>query len=336
MRSCILLLILFTVFESSAEYLPTEGHGINIVIDSLTPLGDLIKRLDGDWKFIQTNKGYWIGYTVDMFSIAAKKDAAIQPLIDVAERSTNMHARIGALYTLHLIGINSKIVGRDYELFTNEKARRALLYLLRYDDLQKDIIVLLTRDPNLIDVPEVFKAMERSVSDCWALNNYLTQFPISAPLCQNIPLKFEEYVPLTQHEVQQTVYAGGDRRQATILKRICDAHFKRVIIDTLPFNFNLRLPTQREIIDFYTSTVRYRYSLRHLLYDETNVSFLQIGSILQYYLEGDKIHICTQYTAKQRLLKFWHEMPKSRKVRFCKFKRIGGYNCFGNVRNIQS
>lgn len=84
-------------------------------IDSTTSLINLIDRLSGDWQFIETGKMYWIGYTNDMFSIAARGDSAIGPLVKVVETSSKLKERLGAIYTLHLIGIDRSIKGRGNE-----------------------------------------------------------------------------------------------------------------------------------------------------------------------------------------------------------------------------
>jgi hypothetical protein len=101
------------------NYLPVEGGAIHMPIDSTTSLINLIDRLSGDWQFIETGKMYWIGYTNDMFSIAARGDSAIGPLVKVVETSSKLKERLGAIYTLHLIGIDRSIKGRGNEPFVN-------------------------------------------------------------------------------------------------------------------------------------------------------------------------------------------------------------------------
>ena len=70
--------------------LPVEGGGIRMKIDSTAPISELINRLNSIWQFLETGKLYWIGYTEDMFSIAARKDAAIQPLLNFIDTSQNL------------------------------------------------------------------------------------------------------------------------------------------------------------------------------------------------------------------------------------------------------
>ena len=61
--------------------------------------------------------------------------------------SGNPRGMYGAIYCLHLIGIDSRIAGRYYEEFSNPKARAALVSLLTEQELQPVIMELLIRDP---------------------------------------------------------------------------------------------------------------------------------------------------------------------------------------------
>jgi len=143
------------------NYLPVEGGSIHMNIDSTTSLATLIKRLSGKWELLETGKMYWIGYTDDMFSIAARGREAINPLVHLVEANSNSQAKLGAIYTPHLIGIRRRIVGRFVEAFVNTSARKALLYLLKYPDWQPMIMQLLIRDPWLSDVPDLIACMQR-------------------------------------------------------------------------------------------------------------------------------------------------------------------------------
>lgn len=135
------------------NYRVYEGGSILVNINTETPLDSLIKKLDGDWNFLETGKGYWIGYTDNMFSIAARKDAAIQPLLHYINSSQNLHGKIGAVYCLHLIGINSTIVGRFQEKFVDKSAREALLSIAGREELTSVVVSLLARDPWESDLP---------------------------------------------------------------------------------------------------------------------------------------------------------------------------------------
>ena len=131
---------------------------------------------------------YWIGYTEDMYSIAAREDNAIQSLINVLQSSSNSYAKYGAIYCLHLIGINRTIEGRFYEKFVNPKARAALLQFLKDTSLQEDIMRLLIRDPWTSDIPYIIETMKSCKTDCWSLVNGLTRYKLNnIPIHQTIP-----------------------------------------------------------------------------------------------------------------------------------------------------
>lgn len=93
---------------------PTEGSGTEVPIDTVTALDTLIHRLKGKFPFVETGKAYFIGYTDDQFSIAAHGEAAIPALTHYIKTDADPLGKAGAIYALHLIGINSKVAGRQY------------------------------------------------------------------------------------------------------------------------------------------------------------------------------------------------------------------------------
>ncbi len=326
MKRCLLVCGIFAVLSANAQYQPQEGGGFFVRIDSVTPLNTLIARLERDWQFVHTYKAYWIGYTEDMWSIAARKDAAVQALVDFCERSSNLHARVGVIYTLHLIGINSIIDGRADERFVNERARSALLYLLKYDDLQPTIVGLLTRDPNWMDVPEVFTAMERSKSDCWSLNNYLSQYPIGLPIAQPIPKCFKQEVSMPEFggakaESERDEWISVRLNIDTVLAKIYHAKWQNIAIDTALLAGNFTGHSLAICSVHFKPMKPMTLYIRDFLEEVTDVGFMKFGSRLQYYLEGNKLHICTQMTAKQRLIDYWRALPKIEKNKFERFRR---------------
>lgn len=135
------------------NYRVFEGGSQLVKLDKTTTLENLIKSLNKNWDFEFTGKAYWIGYPEFMYSIAAHKDSAVQPLLDFINASSNIHAKLGATYCLHLIGINSTVVGRFYEKFVNTKARKALLQLIYKKELSDLVFRLLSRDPWKSDLP---------------------------------------------------------------------------------------------------------------------------------------------------------------------------------------
>ena len=130
-----------------------EGGSQLVTVDKESSLENLIQTLNNNWELEITGKAYWIGYPDFMYSIAAHKNTAIQPLLNFINSSTNIHAKEGAIYCLHLIGINSTIIGRFKEKFINKNARGALLHLIFRKELSDLVFHLLARDPWKSDLP---------------------------------------------------------------------------------------------------------------------------------------------------------------------------------------
>lgn len=157
-----------------------EGGSQHVGIDTNTPLPQLIKRLESDWKEVPTGKAYWIGYTDDMYSIAAHGEEAIDPLLSFIKTSKSTKARYGALLTLHLIGIESKIAGRFHEKFKNKLIRDCFYELLNDEGLRDRVILLLVRDPWTDDLPHLFALLSRLPDDkCKPLVNALFRYNLT-------------------------------------------------------------------------------------------------------------------------------------------------------------
>ena len=288
--------------------LPCEGGGVDITVDTITPLPDLIKRLERNWQFLETNKGYWIGYTVDMFSIAEKRDAAIQPLLNFIDTSHNKHARIGAIYSLHLIGIDSKIAGRFYEKFSNVNARKALLSALKYVDLQPEIVLLLVRDPHYTDIPYIFDIMARDTSDCWSLNNYLTRFSLPLPINQFIPDEINMEV-----NIAESKDSNVDVQFGAILKAIARSGSGTVFFE----NQLLKTPLiARTRWYFSKDTSAGIIDIKSNMYINAYVDYMGFGDRFQYYVDNQCLYICTHTTAKSRLINWWKGLSVVEKEKF--------------------
>jgi len=133
-----------------------------------TTLDKLIKQLDNNWELEETGKAYWIGYTDLMYKIAEKKDTAIDRLVKYINSTKSDHGKQGAVFCIHLIGIDSKVVGRFKEEFKNKKAREALLKLIKQKELSSLIIFLLARDPWPSDLPVLVNSLENNPSNVLA------------------------------------------------------------------------------------------------------------------------------------------------------------------------
>lgn len=190
--SLILTIVPFIIWGQITDTLPVNSENYKVYeggiskafIDNKTPLKNLIERLNSNWRLEETGKGYWIGYTDDMYSIAAHKNAAIKPLLNFIKYAKNSHSKLGAVYCLHLIGIDSKIVGRFYEKFVNAKARQALLSLIYQPELTDLVISLLARDPWKTDLPK--------------LTFYLKHYPLNLTLINSLFRYEKEKAPFRQ------------------------------------------------------------------------------------------------------------------------------------------
>jgi hypothetical protein len=166
-----------------------EGGGSIVTIDSITPLSVLIERLKYPLQFVETGKMYWIGYPNLMFSIAYHKDKAIQPLVDFINRVHSIEAKENALYTLHLIGLESSTGGRFSEEFKNPKARKAILQFMNHYALHRTVVHLLMRDPWRMDISYYMEYLSKPNKDYSKVLHALNWFYLlkNRPLCQQIP-----------------------------------------------------------------------------------------------------------------------------------------------------
>ena len=175
-----------SVTSDTNYYRAQEGGEVLVHIDKTTSLDNLIKRLGGKWELLQTGKGYWIGYTDDMFSIAAYKDKAIQPLTDYFNSTNSDQGKTGVIYSLHLIGIDGKIAGRFYEQFTDSNARKALLNLANNKAYTSLIASLLARDPWKSDLPTLSKLLKDDSTNLELINILFRYTKDDFPFRQNI------------------------------------------------------------------------------------------------------------------------------------------------------
>jgi hypothetical protein len=290
------------------NYLAVEGGGLLMKIDTTTSLDSLIGRLSKKWELLETGKMYWIGYTRDMYSIAARGDAAIQSLVNVLQNSSNAYARYGAVYCLHLIGINRTIVGRFTEKFIVIKARAALLQFLKDTSLQEVIMRLLIRDPWTSDIPYIIETMKSYSSDCWSLVNGLTRYQINnLPIHQKIPDNINEISVQLKYTNESVLERDFDFDAQIKEALIAFKHLKSrniLIEDTL---FKSRL-----IGDFgskFGSPVSIQEFFRLLDFD----NYIFLGSRVQYYVTSDKLYICSPETARRRLIEWWTNLSIAEK-----------------------
>lgn len=318
---CFLLLV-FSGGKSNAQtvdvapskyqnYLPVEGGSFIMKIDSVTSLDSLVARLSGNWEFLETGKGYWIGYTNDMFSIAARGEAAIPPLLNLFEQERNKQAKYGAIYTLHLLGINRTIEGRFSEKFINFHAREALLQLLRYPEWQEVIMRLLIRDPWLSDVPVVMNMLKNCQVNCWPLVNGLAHYPIkNTPMDHHLPSNLSDTsFSVVYKKPQPNDNASAyDMELKSVLYTLKKMQHKNIQVEEGLFNSYL----VGDLISEIEGDVNFGWFIWSLDLDD----YCSLGCRFQYYLENNVVWFCTTQTAQARWINWWNKRNDEEKAQF--------------------
>jgi hypothetical protein len=298
--------------------LPVEGGCIVMKIDSITTLNKLIDKLNDNWEFIETGKQYWIGYTNDMFSIAARGDEAIPALINFFKTTQKNKGKIGAIYTLHLIGIHRQIVGRFYEKFINHKARIALLGLLKEKGYTNSIVELLKRNPWQSDIPYFFQILKSKTDDeiIWPIINSLSRYKI-----KTLPINGQLTNPLSDLSIQLKVENENvlerdfdfNAQLKEALKEFSNNHPQSIKIEKELYNEDLakgyrtKLPSTTSINELLT---------RLGIEPNSPFNYSQIGCKIQYYVQDEKLYFCTIKTAQERINKWWVNLPIEEKEKF--------------------
>lgn len=285
------------------------GKPIEMHLDSVTPLNQLISRLEIQNKLNNTYKRDLIGYNDLMFSIAVHGDSAIKPLIQFIHSSKSDSAKIAAVYTLHLIAKNC-VPGHDgmFEEYSNLNARKALFQLLAKDEsLQPRIMQLLSRRPMASDVPKLLDILNSSKSDCWAITCGLVRYDLkNIPVAQKLPKTIWE----KQVHIDNPKGTLNDIAVSKAIKRFSIKYRDFVVVEDTLLNYHYELP-----ITHNNNTVCFvigsRVTLGDLCYYCTFTNPFQFGSNFQYYYTNDKITFCSPKTTKHLWLEWWKSQTHS-------------------------
>jgi hypothetical protein len=275
---------------------PHERKGGRLTPDMKTPLPVLIKRLEGRWKEVENGKDNWIGYTNDMYSIAARGDAAITPLIDFARSTTSDHARYGAILCLHLIGIERRIIGQHTEDFRNPRARQALLSLLSERSLQEPILRLLVRHPWPSDIPDLFKHLASDTPQAWAFVKALQRYGIrERPVHQEIPV--------ATHALACPCKNNCDKKYATVVAALSKSLKSTLVVEPKLLQAE-PLENQQASGKVLVPSIS-GGDVGSVLESLTGCTYASLGSQIEYYIEGKLIHLCSPATARKRWLDWY-------------------------------
>ena len=298
-------------------YIPVSDsvNRIDMKLDSVTPLLELIPQLEIKNNLHETGKAYWIGYNELMFSIAVYSDKAIEPLVNFIHKTRSHKSQYAAILTLHLIGIDCKIVGRSWEKFSNNKAREALIRLLAENDtLQPEIMSLLIRDPRESDIPKLFNIMDSLNTDCWAITSGLLRydlktFPVAQDLPQNILLKQITYK-------NRDIFPSNERL-IDALKNFSLKYRDLIVVEDTLYNYNYQMPYR---IGIDSNKISIKYMVRLC----TMTNYWSIGPNFQYFYKDGRLTFCSAITTKRLWLEWWNSQSSSHKDSLTKsYKKIG-------------
>lgn len=285
-------------------YIPVEGSRIYMKIVSKSTIEELIPRLITNHELYETGKGYWIGYDDLMFSIAVHSDSAITPLLNFIDTTNCNDAKIAALYTIHLIGINCEIQGRTYEEFVNLKARDALFKLLAQNDyLKTDAIRLLIRDPRESDVPKLFDILDSTATDYWQITSGLLRYDLKdKPFAQEVPqellekkIKLKNRIDFPEKELFRVIMREFSRKYSRFVK-----------VEKILYEYNYQMPI-RIGVENNEITLGYMTDLCTL------TDYCSISPNFQYSYKNGKIKFFSAQTTKNIWLDWWKNQRDSYK-----------------------
>jgi len=314
------------------NYRAVTGGSLKVDIDRTSSLITLINKLDSTWEFVETGKMYWIGYTDNMYSIAAYGDSAIESLCEHFHSTQSENGKYGVIYTLHLIGIESSIAGRFIEKFKNKNARKALLQLATHKKYTGTIVSLLARDPWKTDFPillELLKQDDHSIELVNALFRYLAT-PYTEndlPFRQSISEALDTINVLMLDSLK--VFQIGtlikiSKKEADSIERTNSLTQLKVIMNNkvgVNVQFWKFSINNQEIqkINFYfkcdqkESKVNNCETIEEFLYESLSLSwekvsafsYVDLGNRFQYYLENNNLIICPAEQSAKRWLQYF-------------------------------
>ncbi len=309
--------------------IPREGGEIEIQIDSISSMNELISGLANDYDLYETGKAYWIGYNNRMFSIAVHSNRAIEPLMVYIDTIQTYYAKVAAVLTLHLIGINCDVKGRFSEDFQNENARNALLSLLRNKSIQHDVLLLLIRNPWMSDVPKLFEILQSDSSDCWTICNALTLYRLpDMPIKEKnsdmdqIPNIFDDY-----HITIKKCHKSSNEQDfnSHLLRKFGEKYPRQIHIEDTLFHYDF---SNSPLLNYYScnddssydeekySGKKITVSLKDVLRTSSDINYTSIGNNFQYIVKENEIFIFSSMTAKKLWLNWWNNKNESYKHSF--------------------
>lgn len=281
-------------FAFSRESRPSKT--IDLKIANSEEIVDVVERVKRTEELTMTGKSFLIGYTEDMRKLAYHGERALPKLTElVDDASLESKARVAALLTVHLIGVDGKIFYGQREAFQIRTARQPLLHGLKYTELVLDTLLLLIRDPFTEDVPELMKALEDNRNHSWAIVKSLQRYDLdSSPVHQRLSRRFQE--TSCRVEWQNGQYL------TEFVTAIEKAGGKNVIFDFDPVR-SLKSRKTDLSIGFISG------SLGEVVEEFTGCTFDDFGKNVDYYIEKDVVHFCEMEAARLKWLDWYSKGP---------------------------
>jgi hypothetical protein len=223
-------------------------------------------------------------------------------LVKFINNSNSTHARVGALYTLHLIGINSKIVGRFFEKFENSIARKAIIQYINNDKLHETVVELLMRDPWASDIPVFINYLLKLNHDYSAILSAMQRYEVkNKPFGQELTDTFYSNKTLIKSSES---YSRNPYYDMIALK---ESFVENIYIDTAISNSKEWI-TSIENINMDLIKTEYQSS-GTLLSTLTNsvFSYVRFANNFFYCFEKNKLSIHGPIQTRKIWLKWWEE-----------------------------
>lgn len=282
---------------------------IDIKIDSVTSLNNLISKLLTNYELYPTFRGCYIGYNDLMFSIAIHGDSAIQPLMNFYHQTKSYNAKLAALHTLHLIGINCHIAIDDF-YFSNMNARKALFKILAEDDsLQSRVMMLLSRRALASDVPVLMDIMKSSKSNCWGISCGLLRYNLKdIPVIQKVPENiWDKTIYLKYSDDTQ-----NDEMFKKMFKKITEKYKDCIVIEDTLLHYQYQKKMTFSGLTFTRVSRRNKFRISELC-EYCVPYYFDYGSNFQYYFKNNKLYFCSAMSSKRLWLEWWKSQTQAYK-----------------------
>lgn len=284
-------------------------------LTSKKSLQALISSFEGQWEFEEMDHGD-IGYTETMYSIAAWRDSALQPLTEFIGKTKCLKAKVGALYSLYLIGVKSYVDSiAPHNKFTDVNSRSAILKLLVSEDsLNYWIADVLKRNPIYNDIGWLMTALETEKGEKWPIVNLLTIYELPGfPIHQKIAKEIADIEIL----IPKLPFEEIEKQTHLALLEIANLKQKPIEVDDVLLHQkqNKYVIRSFKVQRADLNKEKFKLKVGDFVENMCTVDRFNCGNNLQYFVKDGRLYFCSISTAKNRILKWWQELPDNEKMK---------------------